>query len=146
MFDFDKFEAAQFTVLTKDIPVPGLKEFFPEGVDPVWTVKCLTATEMAIAAEHVRMNKDFEKFVSEFLKDRLTDSTIDDVKEKLGMQRDDEKTPYDIVFRKALLMYGSVPKCPEQIAVKLANVKGEIFKDLTDEIRALSGQGFKLGE
>jgi len=57
-FDIDKFMAADFKDRTADIAVPSLKKFFPEGVKPVWTVKCLTANEIATANDAVNDNNE----------------------------------------------------------------------------------------
>ncbi len=45
-FDASRFMKEKFLHRIEDVPVPDLKDFFPEGEEPVWKVRGLTGQEM----------------------------------------------------------------------------------------------------
>lgn len=142
-FDSDKFLKTKFRDRTEDVPVPELKAFFPEGEKPVWTVKCLTAEEVARANDEVSQNSDVLAIVSS-LSSAIAKEKADAVKDLIGMNK--ERLPADIIKRISHLMSGSVsPECNREMAVKLGENHSVIFFKLTNKILELSGKG-KLGE
>lgn len=142
-FDFDKFDAAQITFPTKKIPVPELKEFFPEGQEPVWIIKALTGHELAIVNESVEMVTRTKAVI-----DAISEGSNESIKRgiKTLINRDGEITPEDLARRHRMLEFGTVSECPEHLCVKLAHAKPTIFYRLTNEIIRMTGDGASLGE
>lgn len=142
-FDFDKFDAAQFTFPTKKIPVPELKSFFPEDAVPVWEVKGLTGHELAIVNQAVETGDKIQAFIS-----ALKTGKKAELKKgfETFLDKNDDVTPADLVRRHKMLELGSVPACPEHISVKLAHFKTTTFWKITNEIITMTGEGADAGE
>lgn len=144
-FDYNKFEAASTTFPTKDIPVPTLTAFFPEGEKPVWKIKCMSGLEQAIVEDAVANN---------FLEKRkaVVDACVGDSIEKMkeGYQAllgTGENIAPDVYVRwLKLVEYGSVPRCPEHICVKLAHAQGGVLRRLAHEISIISAMGAEMGK
>lgn len=142
-FNIAKFEQKQYKDRTADIPVPELAEFFGEDEKPVWTVKCLTASEIAISTEAVANNRNIDGLIGALAAGGSKEK-IEAIKETLGLPTD--KAPNDLVKRFSTLVSGSVsPECPQSMAVKLAVNFPVTFYNLTNKILDLTGQG-RLGE
>lgn len=142
-FDVTKFGATKFKDRTADVPVPELQKFFGEGEKAIWTVKGLTAEEIAIANDAKKVNDNIESVITG-LSSRLPAEKAEAVKDLIGVVTD--KVPADVVWRISMLVSGSVnPKCDQQMAVKLGSSKGMVFYRLTNKILELTGRG-KLGE
>lgn len=142
-FDPDKFLGTKFKDRTCDIKVPELKEFFGNDEDPVWTVKALTANEIAIANDEVTSNIDLPAIISSLVS-TLASEKSEAIKELVGASG--VKTPNDVVKRISHLVNGSVsPVCSREMAVKLGNNFSVVFFKLTNKIVELSGLG-RLGE
>lgn len=142
-FDLKAFEKTKFESRTADVPVPELKEFFDEGEPAVWTVRNLTAAELAkveMSGQNVeKMKAILEGIVSDKPKD-----IADAIKELAGVSSDLEPE-----FRKHLtrLELASVnPKITRDIAVKLATVSSSAFYRLIAQIKELSGKGAVMGK
>jgi hypothetical protein len=142
-FDISKFEQKQFKDRTADIPVPELAKFFGENEKPVWVVKCLSGSELAEANDAVENNRNIDGLIGALAAGSGKEK-IEAVKETLGLPT--SKAPGELVRRFSLLVSGSVsPKCPQNIAVKLAHNFPTTFYKLTNKIISLTGQG-RLGE
>lgn len=142
-FDFDKFDSAQFTFPTKDVPVPELKDFFSAEEKQVWVMRSLTGRELAIvneAVETVNRTKAIIKAISSQTNEGITKGISEFI------NKDEETTPEDLARRLKMLELASVPPCPEHVAVKLAAFKPTIFFRLTNEIIRLTGEGAELGK
>lgn len=147
--DFTKFEQAEFTERTEDVPVPQLKVFFEKKEPPIWKIRCISGSEMFYAREAaLKSQKSMEDLLGEFASGNLSDETIELVKTQIGLSIDTDKAPIhrDVVLRRNLLIYGSVPRCPENIAVKLSNEYGEVFQLITNKILGLYSTGNNPGE
>jgi len=148
-FDIDKFDSTEFVERTRDIPVPTLKKFFGKDEKPTWTVRCISGPEMFLASEQAQAagKKDRMKYIETVLDGTLSKNEIERLKVKAGIPPDPEMDSREFIFRKALLVYGSVnPVCPEQVAVKLGHKCGEVFKVLTNHILELYHYGYTPGE
>ena len=66
--DYDKLDAANVTFPTKKIPVPMLKDFFPEGEEPEWEIKSLTGMEIALVEESAERVKVLKGAMEAFAK------------------------------------------------------------------------------
>ncbi len=143
-FDINKFETTSFKERTAEVEVPDLAQFFPEGEKPIWIVNGLTANELALTNEAVAANKNIEGIVAAITSELKSDK-MKAVTDILGISAGD-RVPQDSVKRFSMLVYGSVkPKCPQNIAVKLADAHPITFISLTNKIAQLTGEG-KLGE
>ena len=142
-FDYEKFEATDFTERTKDVAVPQLKSFFPDGEKPVWKLRCITNSEMFYAREQAMTTEKMKvDFIEGIFSNALSKDMVQTLKEKLGVGgMEDDGVHREVILRRWMLIYGSVPRCPEHIAVKLSNECGEVFKVLTDELFTLYHAG-----
>lgn len=142
-FDSTKFLNTEYRDRTEDVPVPELKKYFDDDETPVWTVRCLTASEIGRANDEVSMNADVAAIVSKLASSMAKDKA-DAINEMICL--DPDKVPNDIVKRISQLMSGSVnPKCSREFAVKIGQDHGVTFYKLTNRILELSGKG-RLGE
>ena len=142
-FDYQAFDAAQITFPTKKIPVPGLKSFFKEDEDPVWEIKSLTGSQLAIVNDAVETVKKTRVIIEAL-------ASGSNVALKKGMEiflnkNDADTDPEDLVRRHKMLELASIPSCPEHICVRLAMAKPTIFYRLTNEIIKMTGDGADLG-
>ena len=63
-FNADKFTNTKYKDRVEEVKVPELKNFFDEGEEPVWVVRALPATQVAIANQEVHNNLDVSDIVS----------------------------------------------------------------------------------
>lgn len=147
--DLKAFENAQFTERTKDVPVLQLAGFFKEGEKPIWKIRCITGSEMFYAREAaLKSQKGMAELIEEFTTGSLSEETTELLKSQIGLTVSTEKAPIhrDVVLRRHVLVYGSIPPCPENIAVKLSNEYGEVFQKITNELFGLYAEGNDPGE
>jgi hypothetical protein len=137
-FDAKKFTKTKFVHRTEDVPVPDLKEFFPEGEKAVWTVRGLTGQELGRANEAADRNKNIAAILSGLTSGAEKEIT-DAVKDLVGVGGN---TPADISKRLEHLCLGSVePKCTHDLAVRLCETFPVEFFQITNAIVRLTGQG-----
>ena len=141
--DFEKFNKSEFIFPSVDIPVPELKDFFQEDEAPVWKVKSVTGSELAIINEAVATYNKTKAIIEAI----ATDSNSE-LKSglKAYLNKSDDATPEDLIRRHKLLQFGTVGGCPEEAVIRLANYKPTTFFKLTNEIIRLTGDGASLGE
>ena len=145
-FDFNAFENAPVNFPTKKIPVPQLKNFFPEGEEPEWEIKSLTGIEIAISNQ---APIDYRR--KKAMIEALTDDNASSIAMKKAFQELLGKCPEDTMPEEYLrwlkiVEFGSIPHCPESICVKLAHAKGAVFRLLANDISVMSGLGADMGE
>jgi len=146
-FDLKKFETTKYNDRVADVEVPELIDFFDEDEKPVWKVRAMTGTEIAISQEAheaiERQQKMFNAIVG-----KNTDSFVKALKASFNLDYNekDGHTPEEIEKRLAMLRMCSVePVCPENLAVKLLLNHGVVFYRLTNKIVELTGLG-RVGE
>jgi len=141
--DYEAIDSANITFPTKKIPVPMLKAFFPEGEEPVWEIKSLTGMELAMVEESAERVKVLKGAMEAFAK-----GTVKGFKDGYDelLNQNAEATPESYMRWISLVRYGSVPPCPEHIAVKLAHSSGGMLRRLAHEIAIMSAMGANLGE
>jgi len=145
-FDNKNFCEIPFRDRTETVDVPELKYFFSDEM-PQWILKCISASEVATARDHVKNAKNKEVLVNSLFQNKIPETLLNELKEKTGIPRSDGKIHPEVIFRKALLMFASVsPKCDETTALVLAQNYPEIFDNLTNKALALIGQGQLPGE
>lgn len=142
-FDVKAFEKVKVEHRTEDVKVPELKDFFGEGEDPVWTVRNLTAAEIA-KVELTGQNTEKMRAILEGITSDKPKEIADAIKGLAGVSDDLEPE-----FRKHLtrLEIASVnPKINRQVAVKLAEVSSTAFYRIIASIKDLSGKGAVMGK
>lgn len=143
--DLDKFINASLLPRTKSVDVPELTAFF--GKKPaVWTVRSLTASELARA--NIAAEKGAENIAALVEAVAGNGDKAEAIRKSLGISESD--VPGDISRRIELLTTGSVD--PElgsdkrDVAVKMAESFPTAFYALTNAILSLTGEGAALGK
>lgn len=137
-FDVKKFNKTKFVHRTEDIPVPDMKDFFPEGESPVWKVRGLTGQELGRANEAADRNKNIAAILAG-LTSGSGKEIADAVKDLVGVGGN---TPADIAKRLEHICMGSVdPVCTHDLAVRICEAFPVEFFQITNAIVRLTGQG-----
>jgi len=141
--DFDKFLNASLAMREATIPVPELKEFFAAD-KPEWTVRGLTAAELARANDAAEAGQSINDLVEALAKGEKADA----IRKLAGVPGKD--VPKDVSRRIQMLVSGSVsPLLDEEtrdVAVKLAETFPTVFFNLTNKIVNLTGEGAEMGK
>lgn len=142
-FDMKKFMATKFEPRTEEVRLDDLKDFFPDGVEPVFTVRGLTGEEIARVNDAVTKNRNLAAVVDAMAATNAADKA-DAIKEALGLS---PGVPDDLAKRIENLVYGCVdPVFDQPAAVRLFKVFPVEAYQLTNVILRLTGQGQKPGE
>jgi len=142
--DLQKFLNASLNLREASIPVPELAEFFEEK-EPTWTVRGLTAAELARTQDAAEAGANMAALV-----EALASGTdkAEAIKKLAGVPSND--VPKDVSRRIQLLVEGSVsPEIGENnrdVAVRLAETFPTVFYNLTNKILSLTGQGAEPGK
>lgn len=137
-FDAKKFLKTKFVPRIDEVPVPDLKDFFPEGASAVWKVRGLTGQEIGRASEAAERNKSIQAII-EGITSTSDREKVDAVKNLIGMGKD---TPVDVAKRIEHLMIASVdPVCTLDLAVRMCEVYPVEFYQITNKISLLTGLG-----
>lgn len=146
MLDIQKFLNAALQPRTQELAVPELQDWFPKDGKAAWTVRGLTAAELAranLAAESGLDN--VRAMVAAMAGDG---DKADAIRKAMGLVSDD--VPGDISRRIEMLAAGSV--APQlgadnrDVAVKLAETFPTVFYQLSNAILSLTGQGAEPGK
>ena len=143
--DLQQFLNAPLSLREAAVKVPELAEFFGES-DPVWTVRALSAAELARANESAERGADNIKAMVEAMAGK--GAKVDAIRAAMGLS--DTDVPADITRRIDMLAAGSIS--PElgpdnrDVAVRLAETFPTTFYALTNQIINLTGQGAELGK
>jgi len=142
MFDKKLFMKTKFTAREQEVDVPGLAAFFGEA-PPVWTVRGLTGTELAIVNSAAETAKDVQAVV-DALSSGGEKEVSEAIKKLLGFSGD---VPVETTKRIELLTIGSVkPEITREVAVRLSEVYPIEMQILTGAIMKLTGQGKQPGK
>jgi hypothetical protein len=137
--DKQKFLKTKFENRTYDYPVPQLKDWFPEGDTPIWTVRGLTGIELGRALENGERKKTADAYKLEAMTCGDPAAAMDVIKE-LFANRDE--IPERISTRIEYLIEGSVdPKCDLELALALMKFNGMLASNIANKILELSGKG-----
>jgi hypothetical protein len=137
-FDARSFMRAQFEPRTAAVPVPALKQFFGDD-EPAWTVRGMTASEMARSMEAASRHKTLDAVVQALSSNK---AKIEELREALGMS---DEVPGEIAKRLEQLATCSVaPVADLQLAVKLSTAYPVEFYQLTNKIVELTGLGMDV--
>jgi hypothetical protein len=141
-FDSKKFLKTKFTARSETVPVPDMKDFFPEGAEAVWKVRGLTGQELGRAAEAAERNKSISAIIEGLTGDASKEKT-EALKNLLGIG----VVPQDIAKRLEHLVTGSIdPVCTLDLAVRVCEVFPVEFYQITNKIMLLTGQGQMPGK
>lgn len=146
MMDIQKFLNAALQPRQQDMPVPDLQGWYPSGKDAVWTVRGLTAAELARANQAAESGLDnVRAMVAAMAGDGEKAQAI---RKAMGLSSED--VPSDISRRIEMLAAGSVAPLlgadNRDVAVKLAETFPTVFYQLSNAILALTGQGAEPGK
>lgn len=142
-FDKQKFLITQFTAREESVPVPAMKEFFPEGEDPVWKIRGLEGVEVARAREAKERNKNIAAIIKGLIAANEKEK-MDAIQKLVGVG---EKVTDDLAWRMELFIIGSVdPKVDLELTKKIVKAYSVQFYTITNEIISLTGDGYIPGK
>lgn len=141
-FDAKKFLSEQFEARTGTIPLPNLRDWYNNIEDdevPKWTVRGLTAVELARCEEAATKGRGSVKALLETLRKANRVEGIDEIERSLGV---DEKIPLKLAMKLEHVVTGVVePELTLQLAVKFAAVFPIEFEIVHIKINELTGNG-----
>ena len=141
-FDTKKFMRTKFTPRTGDVPVPDMKEFFPEGSEALWKVRGLTGQELGRAAEAAARNKNIAAIL-EGLAGADAKEKAESLKQLLGIG----VVPQDIAKRLEHMAIACIdPVCTLDLAVRVCEMFPIEFYQITNKIMELTGKGQEPGK
>jgi len=137
-FDTQAFMRAQFQPRTAEVRMEQLQSFFGED-EPVWTVRGMTASEMARSLEAASKHKTLDAVVQALSSNK---AKIDELRAAIGISDD---VPGEVVKRLEQLTICAVsPSIDLPCAVKLAEAFPIEFYMLTNKIVELTGLGMDV--
>jgi hypothetical protein len=144
-FDLNAFRGAALSPREATVPVPDLSAFFPDGVEPVWTVRGLTGEEIARANESSARYATIAAAVDALAAAGAAKADqVESLKTLIGYGNE---VPNDLAKRFDHLTFGSVePAIDRESAVKLFSAYPIIAYTLTNKILELTGLGPDLGK
>jgi len=136
-FDATKFKKATFQHRTNDVSVDGLGMFGDKEGKATFTVRGLTALELAQVGESVQKSKD----ASELSPTSKTEKAVEAVSELLNI----DDSPDDHIQKISLLSLGLVePFMKRKDVVKFSSVFPVQFNLLAAEVANLTGLGMDV--
>jgi len=143
--DLQKFLNDSLSPRTETIKVPELKDWFGED-KPEWTVRNLTASELAIANMAAEQGQENIKALVEAMAGKGDKATA--LRKTMGLT--EGEVPSDVSRRIEMLTAGSVSPAlgmeNRDVAVKLAESFPTVFYNLTNRILSLTGKGSEVGK
>lgn len=144
--DIQKFLNAALKPRQTSVDVPELKAWFGKDEPTTWTVRGLTAAELAHANQAAERGLDnVRAMVAAMAGDGDKAAAI---RQTLGLSNED--VPGDVSRRIEMLAAGSVSPAlgaeNRDVAVKLGEAFPTVFYQLTNTIIGLTGQGAELGK
>ncbi len=137
-FDVKRYSESKFIPRTQVVDVPTLAVYFDAGDTPTWTVRGLTANELAKAKDAQDRMQNAAALTEALLGGSKTEK-VRALQESLGYS---DSVHGDIARRMEMLSMGSIdPQCPLDLAVKLAQNHPETFYALSNQVLILTGQG-----
>ncbi|GAB5451836.1 MAG: hypothetical protein Hals2KO_21640 [Halioglobus sp.] len=143
--DVDKFLNSPLALKQRTIDVPSLKPFFGKE-KPQWTIRALSAAELARASMYASQGQETVKALIEVMSG--DGDKAEAIRKAMGVS--ENEVPAEVSRRIELLTAASVD--PElgpskrEVAVKLAESYGTTFWELTNAIMTLTGEGSEVGK
>ena len=142
-FNAIMFERAIYEPRTEELEIELMAAFFPEGEKPLFTVRGLTADEVARTNKAVENGKTAEALIKA-LACSDQEGLVDGLKAQLGYG---DAVDGEVSRRIELIIYGTVsPKLPRELIVKISNTMPTVFYLLSNKITDLTGQGQVTGK
>lgn len=144
MIDLSALRNANLAPRERDVPVPDLGVFFPEGEEPIWRVRGLTGEEIARANEASQRHTLIGHAVEALASAAAKEEQVDALRTLIGYGR---SVPDDMAKRLDHLVAGSVaPTIDRELAVRLFQGFPIVAYKLTNVILELTGLGPDLGK
>lgn len=147
MLDLQKFLNADLQARRQTIDVPELQGWAQADAPAQWTVRGLTAAELARANQAAETGIENVRAMIAALAGTGTDKS-GAIRQAMGLS--DEDVPADISRRIEMLTAGSVDPVlgvnQRDVAVKLSEAYAGVFYKLTNAIINLTGQGAEPGK
>lgn len=142
-FDSAKFERQEFHARTEDVKLDVMTPFFPEGEEPIFKIRSLSADEVARTNDVIKTAQLAEGMLEALLTHNKAD-IAKELKNQLGYGSDVNP---DIQRRIELIIYGTVkPQLPRELIVKMAENLPTAFYKLSNRITDITGLGNELGK
>jgi hypothetical protein len=145
--DLQKFISAALLPREESIDVPELKEFFAADEKPIWTVRGLTAAELARANSSDSRGETMKALISAMAGNMSVEKS-ENIRKAFGLE--ESEVPQDVSRRIEMLTLASVSPTlgadQRDVAVKLAETFPTVFYNLTNSILNLTGRGAELGK
>ncbi len=142
-FDLDRFLSSDLPPRQAAVPVPDLAAWFPDGTEPVWTVRALTGEEIARSSE----SSARYKLVAASIQALTAAGHSDNSEAMARLIGYGPEVPDDLAKRLDYLTVASVtPAISRPVAVKLFAAYPVVAYQLTNKILELTGQGPELGK
>lgn len=139
-FDLDRFRGADLHPRTIEVKVPELKDWFPEGEEPIFHVRGMTGEEFYNVRQAVQKRTDLQG-IAQRLMSGDGGAIAEAVEEFYGA------VPEEFARRVEILIFGCVdPKLDRQSAMKFYKNFPVQAHSVADAILRASGEGSVLGE
>jgi hypothetical protein len=139
-FDIDKFRQAQLAPRTSEVKALGLKDWFGEGVEPVFKIRGLTGEEFYAVREATQKRRDLQAIASRLFSGE-GGAFADAIEEFYG------GVPDELARRIEVLIGGCVdPKFDRTAALKLFKYYPSDAHLIAEAILRATGEGAVLGE
>ena len=144
-FDLGKIERASFRPVTKEVPVPGLKDLWEGDGEPVLVVRGLDGVELAKVREDAASADSLGPLVQALVDTgKLTQEVEAAIK---AVAKAAPKVPRDTIRAYGYLEAGIVePKLTRAQIIKLYKARPKDMTQVDNEIILLTGDGWGLGE
>ncbi|MCK2095627.1 hypothetical protein [Thauera aromatica] len=142
VFDVAAFMKVKAGPRTQALRVPALAAFFPEGADPVWTVRGLEGAEWAVVLEAEARARARHGIAGALSPDG---DAVAAIRAAAGIP-DPSAVPTFVQGVEYLVLGSVAPKCTHALAVKLSQLQPFVFFELVKTIKLLTGVGVDLGK
>lgn len=142
-FDIQRFLNSAISLREKTVPVPELVGFFPEGTEPVFTVRALSGEEIFRAADASVRDQKLVAAVQAIAGAAGADKLADGFRELIGS----DDVPEDMRRRIEHLLAGVVePKLDREAVLRLIAFYPTVAANLHNAILTLIAEGPDLGK
>ena len=129
----------EFQSRSEKVKIDSLSEFFDD--DPVFEIRGLSGSEVALSNEAVARNKNVSALTEALVSDNKSEK-VQALKKLIGNSDD---VPADLAKRMEMLVSGCIsPTVDIPFTIKLAEYFPVDFMNLTNKIMVLTGQGAEM--
>ncbi|MFH2098508.1 MAG: hypothetical protein ABIJ95_03280 [Pseudomonadota bacterium] len=146
-FDAKAFKREKFTPRLEDVSVPDLAPWFGDGETPIWTVRNLTAREIARAREVAAGGAKNQAALAEILSKRVGSESLAAIREWAG----ESETPQGLTLKMEYFIVGTVSPdlsgdAALEVAIRMVEAFPLVFEALVVRIMELTGLGAVPGK